>query len=153
MTKIYKKVQLSSKWTNLSYYSSIVLMIVLAIISVFLIYQLTYDFKLNVLVVCIFMMLGIGLCYYVMKNIAHGRIEENVIYIKKFGQPEVKYTLNHLDSVKVYETRRDKYIIATMKKGAEIDKYLLINWKVFYSGEVRNTETVLKDILTENKKN
>ncbi len=97
------------------------------------------------------MLLGIGFCYYIMKNVGHGSIEENVIYLKKFGQPEVNYTLQHLDDVKVYEARRDKYIIATMKKGADIDKYLLLNWKVFYAGEERNTENVLKEILAENK--
>lgn len=151
MEKNYKQVQLSSKHTTFGYYGSIGGLIFAAIASYFLLDMLIEDFQPNILLaLLIFVGLGVG-CFFIMRYITIGDIRDNIIYLKKFNQVEKKYNLEDVENVKVYENRKDKYIILTMKKGSDKEKYLLLNWKVFYAGEKRNTETVLREILAQNK--
>ncbi|MXV38764.1 hypothetical protein GO491_08800 [Flavobacteriaceae bacterium Ap0902] len=150
MEKNYKKVKLSSKWTNMGYYGAIGGLVFAVPFALYAIYSLLLDFQLNMLVVMAIAAVLIWLCLYVMKNIAHGRIEDNVIYFKKFNKPEKKYSLDQVEAVKVYENRRDNYVLVTMNDGNATEKYLLPSSKMFYAGEQLNTETVLRQIIENN---
>ena len=151
MEKNYKQVQLSSKHTTFGYYGSIGGLIFAAIASYFLLDMLIEEFQSNILLaLLIFIGIGVG-CFLIMRYLTIGEIRDNIIYLKKFNQVEKKYNSEDVENVKVFESRKDKYIILTMKKSPDKEKYLLLNWKVFYAGEKINTETVLREILAQNK--
>ena len=150
MQKNYKKVKLSSKWTTPGYYFVIVASIIALLAGLFLINILISDFQINFLLALVMLLVLLVFCYYIIKFLAIGHIEDNIIYLKKFSQVEKRYTLEEINKIKVYENKRDKYIIVTMKKGQQSEKFLLVNSKAFYSGEIRNTESVLTEILEYN---
>lgn len=150
MQKNYKKVKLSSKWTTFGYYFVIAALIIALLGGVFLINVLISDFQINFLLALVMLLVLLVFCYYVIKFLAVAHIEDNIIYLKKFSQVEKRYALEELNKIKVYENRRDKYIIVTMKKGQQSEKFLMVNSKAFYSGEIRNTESVLTEILEYN---
>lgn len=151
MEKNYIKVKLSSKHTKFGYYGCIVAIILTIPPALYLISDLVTDFKFNFFFALIILIAIIVGCIYCVKYLTIGEIRENKIYLKKFSKPEQTFTLKNVSKVKVYENAKDKYIILTMNRGAQIDQFLLVNWKAFYSDEIRNTETVLKEILENNK--
>ncbi|MGI9527329.1 MAG: hypothetical protein ACR2MS_09500 [Weeksellaceae bacterium] len=150
MEKNYKKVKLSSKWTNMGYYGAIGGLVFAIPFALYALYAIIIGQQWNQLLTLAIAAVLVWFCLYIIKNIAAGHITDNVIYLKKFNKPEKKYSLEQVEAVKVYENRRDNYVLVTMNDGNTSEKYLLPSSKMFYAGEQLNTETVLREIIERN---
>lgn len=151
MNKNYKKVQLSSKWTKLGYYGTIASLFFTVPFAIFVIASLLSEVKMNMVLALIILLALLLFSYYAIKNLAIGEIRDNVIYLKKFSQPEKNFKLEQVEDIKIYENLKDIYVVLKMKKGAENESFLLACSKMFYTGEVINADIVLKEIKEYNK--
>lgn len=148
MKKNYKYVKLSSKWTTFGFYGVIIMYFLFMPIFIFLALD---NFNTNSLIAGV-VFLGITcLIYFVLKYMAVSYIKDNIIYMKKFFRPQKQYALNEIENIKTYENKRDKYVVVTMNKDGTQEKFLIINNKLFYSGENIDAETMLQQINQENK--
>lgn len=148
MKKNYKYVKLSSKWTTIGYYGSIVIYLLVSPILLFIAWD---NYNINSLVgVAIWLAFSVFI-YLIVRYTAISYIEDNIIYAKKFFRPQEQFKLNQLEKLKTYDSRRDKYITLTMEKEGTKEKFLIMHSKVFYSGESIDAENILNDIISEHK--
>lgn len=148
MAKNYKYVKLSSKWTTFGYYGSIVIYLLISPLILFLAWD---NYNINSLVTLVIWLALSAFMYFIIRYTALSHITDNVIYVKKFFRPEQKFDLKHLEKIKVYDSRRDKYIVVTMKKNWDHETFVVMHSKVFYSGESLDAENILNQIILENK--
>lgn len=148
MKKNYNYVNLSSKWTSIGYYGSILIYL---FVSPVLLYIAWDNYNINSLVgVAIWLGLS-AFMYLIVKYTAISYIENNIIYVKKFFRSQEQFTLNQLEKINTYDSRRDKYISVTMNKDNTKEKFWLMHTKLFYSGENLDAEKILNEIIAEHK--
>lgn len=148
MKRSYNYVKLSSKWTSFGYYGSIVIYSLMSPLILFIACD-NYD-RNSIFAVVAWLVLTMFM-FAVVKYTTLMHIKDNVIFAKKFFRPEVRFRLNQLEKIKVYDSRRDKYIILTMIKDSASEKFLIMHSKLFYSGESIDAENILTEIINENK--
>lgn len=149
--KDYISAKISSKYTKLSYIGMVVLGMIL--VPIFILFLMNLEFKLNIIIAFIFFAAVIVLFIFCAIHLAEARIENNKFYLKKFLRPEKVYDIRALRDLKTFDMGRDYYMLFTMKDGIEKDKFLVYTTRhLLYQSEKLNSDTILREILEENKK-
>ena len=146
----YKYVKLSSKYTNLSVFGMIA-MVLISPILILAMWGADSSVVLKLLLI-LFVVAIIALGVFVTLKMAHAEIKDNKFYVRKvIGRQEI-YELEDLKSVKSYHTGRETYITFTLEKAGKSEMYLVYASHLFYLAEKRNAEEILRQILADNQK-
>ena len=148
MKKSYNHVKLSSKWTTIGYYGSIILY---ALVSPIILFTAWENQDTNSLFALVVWLALSAFLYIVIKYTSLMYIKDNYIFAKKFFHAEERFNLNSLRKIKTYDTLRDKYIVITLNKNGISQKHLIMHSKLFYPGESMDAENILNEIILENK--
>ena len=148
--KNYKYVKLSSGMTNITFVGLIILaFILLAVIFSQFIFTL---FDVNIWGFILVSLILLALVFFMLINLTKAEIIENQFHLKKFfGQKEI-FDIQQLESVKSMDSRKETFILFTIKDHDKKKNYLIYGSKLFYAKDNSDSETILKDILLENKK-
>lgn len=137
--------QLSSKYTPITYWSSIITYIIA--LPVFAFFVATKEITVGTIVAIALIVFMSWFIYYIAKNLSIAYIKNDEIYLKKMMGKEEKYTYEEIEKVKAYDLGRDGYLVLTMKKAAITKTYLIANTYVWYHGEDDiDAEMILKKI-------
>lgn len=149
--KNYISAKISSKYTTLSFVGMVLMWIIL-IPLIFVVFS-DFEFKVNQIIAALLFLAVIAAMVYATMNLAYARIENNKFYLKKFLRPEKVYDVRDLCDLKTYDVGRDHYIIFTMKNGAEKEQFLVYTSRhIFYRHEKLNSQTILREILEDNRR-
>lgn len=139
-----KEITLSSKFTKVGLYLSVLIILVMLPV-IFNLFSQSNEFHIGMLIAGVILLAMVGFLIYQFKFVSHAKIENNkLVFTKQFSAPEV-YSFDQIDEVSSFRLKNTKYTTVKMKnRHNTIDKYMIINSKSLLFKDKVDAESELK---------
>ncbi|MDY3337827.1 hypothetical protein PG279_01380 [Riemerella anatipestifer] len=164
--KQYQDVKLSGKYTDLSFWAGLIFMPPIFALFFYILMGGEHGTLKTIIFGLIFGAIAI-LFLWIWAIMCKATIKNNQLHLKKYFRPTKVYELSEIIDVKTMnftnakhiqvsgegvKLRKDTYNLVTMEKNGIKEKFMIVGYNFFLGSEPVDSEQILKEILTENKK-